>query len=71
MWNVVNDVINPNKSVSWKIKTEQGTLEEETEIANAFNQFFIDKVQKLKEGIDHNNVKNPLKNLAKKWSRKN
>ena len=45
MWNVVNEVINPNKDNTWKMKIDEIITNDEEVIANAFNIFFIDKVK--------------------------
>ena len=63
--------INPNKCKSWKIETENGTTENESDVADAFNSFFIGKIQKLKEGINQEDNTNPLEKLAKKMETRN
>ena len=41
-------------------------ITEEKEIANTFNNYFRDKINKLKDGIDEKMKKDPLENLTKK-----
>ena len=63
MWNVVNDVLNPRKDSNWRLNINGVITEEEEKIANAFNDFFIEKVEKLKEGINKSDVEDPLLKL--------
>ncbi len=50
---------------NWKV------IEKEDEIANIFNNFFIEKMSLLKGGIDQKYVKEPLAKLRKKMEQKN
>ena len=53
IWNIVNEVVNPRKDSEWKLKNDKGeTITDEQEIANTFNNFFIKKIDDLKEGIN-------------------
>ena len=52
MWKVVKDVANPNRENVWTIKTESKSITDEEDIANAFNEFFVNKVENLKSGIN-------------------
>ena len=47
MWNVVIDVLKPKKGSEWRIKLDGEITENEETIANAFNNFFINKVESL------------------------
>ena len=41
---------NPKKSENnWSIKTDSGTCTDHEIIANSFNKFFVNKIDKLKE----------------------
>ena len=42
-----------------------------SEIANIFNDYFIEKIEKLKETIEKNYVKEPLEKLRKKMEKRN
>ena len=67
LWKIANDVINPNKEKEWKIKKENGEmLTEETEVAEAFNNFFINKVESLKKNIDKTLIEDPLARLKER-----
>ena len=72
MWKIVNDVIKPReKNNSWKLQEEDEIIEKEEEIANIFNNFFVEKIQVLKDGIDKNIITDPLEKLEKKMKKKN
>ena len=63
MWKVVNDVLKPGKSSEWRLNLDNEITEDEEIIANAFNDFFIEKIVTLKEGINKNDIKDPLVKL--------
>ena len=71
MWKIVNEVTKPKEDQVWRLKEESGVIEEEKEIAEVFNKFFVEKIEKLKEGIDKDYVKEPLEKLKKKLEKKN
>ena len=56
VWNVVNDVINPNKENKWSLTIDDKKIEDEEEIAGHFNTYFVEKIKILKEGIDKTNT---------------
>ena len=67
MWNIANDVLNPRKEAVWNIEKGDGnTVTEEENVAEAFNDFFIEKVEQLKKNIDPSLVEDPLVRLAGK-----
>ena len=67
LWKVVNAVSNPNKERKWKIKTEEDVvLTHEKQIAETFNDYFVNKIDTLKEDIDQSLICDPLDKLAKK-----
>ena len=63
---MVTEVTNPQKEKEWRLKIVEKESEDKTEIAETFNQFFGEKIQKLKENIDQTYVKDPLIKLKKK-----
>jgi hypothetical protein len=71
IWNLVNEVIKPKEKNQWKLKEGEEVIEKEEEIANIFNNFFIEKISLLKDGIDQKYVKEPLAKLRKKMEQKN
>ena len=67
LWNVVKEVINPRKENNWNIITEDGgNIIAEKEVAEAFNEFFINKVEDLKKNIEPTHVEDPLVRLTAK-----
>ena len=49
-WNIANDVSNPRKETPWNIVQEDGkTINDEEDVAEPFNDFFIEKVEQLKK----------------------
>ena len=44
MWKIVNDITNPNSEQTWKLKEGNVIIDNELDIANMFNHFFIDKI---------------------------
>ena len=71
LWKVVNAVSNPNKERKWKIKTEEDVvLTDEKQIAETFNDYFVNKIDTLKEDIDQSLICDPLDKLAKKMANK-
>jgi hypothetical protein len=70
VWKVVNEVIKPKEKIQWKLKEGEEVIEKEEEIAKIFNNFFIEKISLLKDGIDQKYVKEPLAKLKKRWNKK-
>ena len=67
LWNVANDVINPRKENDWNVLNEKGeNVTAEKEVAETFNDFFINKVEDLKRNIDPGHVEDPLARLSGK-----
>jgi hypothetical protein len=50
---------------------DEEVIEKEEEIANIFNNFFIEKMLLLKDGINQKFVQEPLAKLRKKMEQKN
>ena len=49
VWKVTNDIINPNNENSWSININNVMTTDTCKIANAFNNFFAEKIIDLKE----------------------
>ena len=71
MWKVVNDVLKPSKGSQWRLNLDNEITEDEEKIANAFNNFLIEKIENLKNGINKNDIKDPLLKLKEKVNEKN
>ena len=70
-WKVINEIIKPRSPVTITITTPEGELTDELEIATAFNEYFVDKISKLKENIDQSTVEDPLRRIQEKVKNKN
>ena len=70
IWKVVNDVNKPKSESEWCITTSAGETRDSQTIANVFNEFFVNKIDRLKENIDTNMVEDPLGKLRKKLENK-
>ena len=70
-WRVVNEIIKPRSNIAIIINGTDGEISDEQEVANAFNGFFISKIDTLKENIDPNQVRDPLEKIKEKMKNKN
>ena len=68
---MVNEVIKPKEKNQLKLKDGEEVIAKEEEIANIFNNFFIEKISLLKDGSAQKYVKEPLAKLRKKMEQKN
>ena len=67
LWNITNEVLNPRKETDWNVINKDGkNVTEEEDVAEAFNDFFIEKVVQLKENIDKKLVEDPLIRIKEK-----
>ena len=64
VWNITKEITNPSSNSNWSMLIDQKVTEDPETIANAFNTFFIKKVEDIKENIDKALVKDPLEKLA-------
>ena len=67
LWKIANEVTNPKKSCEWSIEINGKEEKNELKIAEAFNYYFVNKITKLKEGIDQALVVDPLEKLKIQW----
>ena len=68
VWNTVNDILKPERSArsSVKIETENKVIENPLELAETFNIFFKEKVEKLADKLRRNKNIDPLSKLREK-----
>ena len=52
VWKIVNDITKPRSEPRWRPEEDRKIIEEEGEIANIFNNYSKEKIEKLKENID-------------------
>ena len=60
LWKIAKEVSNPKKVSEWTIEIDGKDEKDELIIAEAFNSYFIEKITKLKDGIDQSLVTDPL-----------
>jgi hypothetical protein len=70
IWNIAKDITNPKKETEWSLKMENGVITDKQQIADHFNKFFVEKIQKLKDNIDNEYVEDPLERLSQKTKQK-
>ena len=63
VWKVAKEIINPTKENNWSIKIDNKLCDDHREISNAFNDFFVKKIEDLKANIDPTQVSDPLNKL--------
>ena len=66
IWKVVKDITNPKRDSNIVLVEDNKTIEDEREVAEIFNDFFIDKINLLKENIDQSKVEDPCTRLKEK-----
>ena len=64
IWNIANELTKPPRDEETiKVKIEGTLTEDEEKVANGINEFFIQKVKKLSEGIDRSKAILPTQKL--------
>ena len=71
IWKVINEVSKPKEERIWTLKEEEREITDEKEIAEIFNKFFIKKIEELKDSIDPNQIRDPIRKLEEKVKFKN
>ena len=68
VWDGINDIIRPERNAKnfLKIETENGIIEDPLQVAEKFNMFFKEKIEKLEANINKNPNIDPLSELKKK-----
>jgi hypothetical protein len=70
IWKVINEVTKPRSEKVWMLKEGEKEITDEKEIAEIFNEFFIKKIEDLKEKIDKTQMKDPTRKLEEKIKEK-
>ena len=52
IWNVVKDVTKQKSSMTIILEEDGKKIEDEEQVANIFNDFFVEKIQNLQDNID-------------------
>ena len=66
LWRIANNVIKPKDQSSIKLNINGKIINDEKEVAEKFNEFFVEKIALLKQDIDKTLIKDPLEKLANK-----
>ena len=67
---MVNQVLKQKEKREWKLIEGEQVIEDEEQVGNLFNNFFVETIFLLKSGIDQKHVKEPLTKLRKKMEKK-
>ena len=68
MWKVVKDITSPRSSATINLIEDGKIIEDEKEVADVFNSFFVEKIKDL--NIDHSMVEDPCTRLREKMEPK-
>ena len=73
VWDGINDIIKPERNAKnfIKIETEEGIIEDPLQVAEKFNTFFKEKIEKLEANINKNPNIDPLSELKKNLKQSN
>ena len=73
VWDGINDIIKPERNAKnfLKIETKEGIIEDPLQVAEEFNTFFKEKIEKLEANINKNPNIDPLSELKKKMKHSN
>ena len=70
-WRIINDIAKPNNEPKWKLDSENGPITEDAKVAEELNNFFVNKIDKLKNSIDKSLIEDPLIKLKDKMENRN
>ncbi len=71
IWKVIKDLANPKSDSTIRLVEDGEIIEDEREVADIFNTFFVSKISDPKDNIDSTKVEDPLTRLKKKMDSKN
>ena len=63
LWKEIKNITNPRAETTFKLIENGKAITNESEIANIFNDFFIEKVRKLRTGIPENIKDDPCRKI--------
>ena len=63
VWRITDEIISPRGGGKMVLDMDGSKVEDDREIAEAMNNFFIQKIADLREGIDQSMTEDPLKRL--------
>ena len=71
VWKVVNDITKPHSKTKIILKTQDGDITEDLDVATKLNKYFFDKIENLKANIDPEYIEDPLAKTKEKVKNKN
>ena len=71
VWKIVKEISSPNRNNNIILNEDGIEITDGKEVAEIFNNFFIQKIEKLKDNIDTSIVEDPLERLRNKMQPKN
>ena len=71
VWKIVKEISSPNRNNNIILNEDGIEITDGKEVAEIFNNFFIQKIEKLKDNIDISIVEDPLERLRNKMQPKN
>ena len=71
VWKIVKDVTSPRTNQNITLIENGVEITKEEEVAELFNEFFVEKISKLKQNIDNKYKEDPLQRLKAKMESKN
>jgi hypothetical protein len=66
VWKIVKDVTTPRTNQNITLIENGVEITKEEEVAELFNEFFVEKISKLKQNIDNKYKEDPLQRLKAK-----
>ena len=70
IWKIVKEITSPKNDKQWILIEEGKKIEDEKEVSEIFNEFFINKIRDIKNNIDQSKVEDPIKKLEDKLRNK-
>ena len=71
MWRIVNEIVKPKSDHQIIINSSEGPITEEAKVADALDNFFVKKIESLKERMEPNSISDPLTKIREKFSNSN
>ena len=71
IWKIISDINNPKTSQTITLIENGVEITSEKEVADTQNNYFLNKINDLKNGIDPNRIEDPLAQLKKKMAKQN
>ena len=66
MWKIVKEVTSPKNDTKWSLIEDGKLIDDEIEVAEVFNDFFINKIKDIKTNIDSSKIEDPIRRMKEK-----